>query len=158
MSEDDAAQGNDYTAQVEKMAKEQGAETVVICASIESEIAQLESDEEKEEFLSSMDLSEPGLNRIIRAGNKLLNLQTYFTAGPKETRAWTIPIGAKAPQAAGVIHTDFEKGFIKAETIAYEDYISCNGEVGAKDSGKMRQEGKEYVVQDGDVILFRFNV
>lgn len=158
VSEDDAAQGNDYTAQVEKMAKEQGAEMVIICASIESEIAQLESDEEKEEFLSSMDLSEPGLNRIIRSGNKLLKLQTYFTAGPKETRAWTIPIDAKAPQAAGVIHTDFEKGFIRAETIAYEDYIACNGEIGAKDAGKMRQEGKEYVVQDGDVILFRFNV
>ncbi|PCJ02852.1 MAG: redox-regulated ATPase YchF [Alphaproteobacteria bacterium] len=158
VSEDDAAQGNDYTAQVAEMAKEQGAEVVIICASIESEIAQLDSDEEKEEFLSSMDLTEPGLNRIIRAGNKLLKLQTYFTAGPKETRAWTIPIGAKAPQAAGVIHTDFEKGFIKAETIAYEDYIACNGDIGAKDAGKMRQEGKEYVVQDGDVILFRFNV
>lgn len=158
VSEDDAAQGNEYTAQVQKMAEEQGAEVVVICASIESEIAQLESDEEKEEFLASMDLTEPGLNRIIRAGNKLLKLQTYFTAGPKETRAWTIPIGAKAPQAAGVIHTDFEKGFIKAETIAYEDYIACNGDIGAKDAGKMRQEGKEYVVQDGDVILFRFNV
>ncbi len=158
VSEDDAAQGNDYTAQVAKMAKEQGAEVVIICASIESEIAQLDSDEEKEEFLASMDLTEPGLNRIIRAGNKLLKLQTYFTAGPKETRAWTIPIGVKAPQAAGVIHTDFEKGFIKAETIAYEDYIACNGDIGAKDAGKMRQEGKEYVVQDGDVILFRFNV
>ncbi|PCI56171.1 MAG: redox-regulated ATPase YchF [Alphaproteobacteria bacterium] len=158
VSEDDAAQGNDYTAQVEKMAKEQGAEAVIICASIESEIAQLDSDEEREEFLASMDLTEPGLNRIIRAGNKLLKLQTYFTAGPKETRAWTIPIGAKAPQAAGVIHTDFEKGFIKAETIAYEDYIACKGDIGAKDAGKMRQEGKEYVVQDGDVILFRFNV
>lgn len=158
VSEDDAAQGNDYTAQVEEMAKEQGAEMVIICASIESEIAQLDSDEEREEFLTSMNLTEPGLNRIIRAGNKLLKLQTYFTAGPKETRAWTIPIGVKAPQAAGVIHTDFEKGFIRAETIAYEDYIACNGEVGAKDAGKMRQEGKEYVVQDGDIILFRFNV
>ena len=131
---------------------------VVICASIEEEIAQLESEEEKHEFLESMGLSQSGLDSIIFAGNKLLNLQTYFTAGPKETRAWTIPVGAKAPEAAGVIHSDFEKGFIKAETISYDDYIACEGEVGAKDQGKMRQEGKEYIVQDGDVILFRFNV
>ena len=158
VSEDDAADGNDFTAQVKKMADAQGAEMVIICAAIESEIAQLDSDEEKTEFLETMGLAEPGLNRIIRAGNKLLKLQTYFTAGPKETRAWTIPIGAKAPQAAGVIHTDFEKGFIKAETIAFDDYIACNGEQGAKDTGKMRQEGKDYIVRDGDVILFRFNV
>ncbi len=158
VSEDDAATGNKYTAQIADMIKDQDAQMVIICAAIESEIAQLESDEEKSEFLESIGLSEPGLNRIIDAGNKLLNLQTYFTAGPKETRAWTIPVGAKAPQAAGVIHTDFEKGFIKAETIAYEDFIACNGEQGAKDKGKMRQEGKEYVVQDGDIILFRFNV
>ena len=158
VSEEDAADGNEFTAKVEQLAKAQGAEAVTICASIESEIAQLESEEEKGEFLETMGLTEPGLNRIIRAGNKLLNLQTYFTAGPKETRAWTIQIGTKAPQAAGVIHTDFEKGFIKAETIAYDDYIACNGEVGAKDAGKMRQEGKDYVVQDGDIILFRFNV
>ncbi len=158
VSEDDAANGNEFSAKISEMIKDQDAEMVVICANIEEEIAQLESDEEKSEFLESMDLEEAGLNRIIRAGNKLLNLQTYFTAGPKETRAWTIPIGAKAPEAAGVIHSDFEKGFIKAETIAFDDYISCNGEVGAKDQGKMRQEGKEYIVQDGDVILFRFNV
>ncbi len=158
VSEDDVVDGNEFTAKIKGMIKGQGAEMVVICASIEEEIAQLESDEEQEEFLESMGLKEAGLNQIIRAGNKLLKLQTYFTAGPKETRAWTIPVGAKAPQAAGVIHTDFEKGFIKAETIAFDDYISCNGEVGAKDQGKMRQEGKEYVVQDGDVILFRFNV
>ncbi len=158
VSEDDVASGNEFTKKIEDMIKGQGAQIVVICASIEEEIAQLESDEEKQEFLESMGLEEAGLNQIIRAGNKLLNLQTYFTAGPKETRAWTIPVGAKASKAAGVIHSDFEKGFIKAETISYEDYIACNGEQGAKDQGKMRQEGKEYVVQDGDIILFRFNV
>ncbi len=158
VSEEDAAQGNEFSKQVQRLASEQGAQSVIICASIESEIAQLDSKEEKEEFLESMGLEEPGLNRIIRAGYVLLNLQTYFTAGPKETRAWTIPVGAKAPQAAGVIHTDFEKGFIKAETIAYDDFIACDGEQGAKDKGKMRQEGKEYVVKNGDIILFRFNV
>jgi len=158
VNEDDASSGNEFSAQVAKMAQDQGAQTVIICASIESEIAQLDTAEEKAEFLETMGLEEAGLNRIIRAGYKLLNLQNYFTAGPKETRAWTIPVGAKAPQAAGVIHTDFEKGFIKAETIAYDDFIACNGEQRAKDTGKMRQEGKEYVVKDGDVILFRFNV
>lgn len=158
VSEDDAAEGNELTAKVHDLAAEQSAQAVVICASIESEIAQLDTHEEKLEFLETMGLEEPGLNRIIRAGYKLLKLQTYFTAGPKETRAWTTSVGIKAPQAAGVIHTDFEKGFIKAETIAYSDFVECNGEVGAKDKGKMRQEGKEYVVQDGDVILFRFNV
>ncbi len=158
VSEEDAACGNDLTKQVQELANSQGAQSVIICASIEAEIAQLDNKEEKEEFLEAMGLSEPGLNRIIRAGYVLLDLQTYFTAGPKETRAWTIPVGAKAPQAAGVIHTDFEKGFIKAETIAYDDFIACGGEQGAKDKGKMRQEGKEYIVQDGDIILFRFNV
>lgn len=158
VSESDAANGNDLTAKVKEMVDAQGASMVIICAAIEAEIAQLYSTEEKEEFLSEMGLSEPGLNRIIKAGYKLLNLQTYFTAGPKETRAWTIPVGAKAPQAAGCIHSDFEKGFIRAETIAFNDYIACGGEVGAKEKGKMRQEGKEYVVQDGDIILFRFNV
>ncbi len=158
VSEDDAANGNEFTAKIADMIKDQDAQMVIICANIESEISQLDTQEEKVEFLESMGLKEPGLNLIIRAGNKLLKLQTYFTAGPKETRAWTIPIGAKAPEAAGVIHSDFEKGFIKAETISYDDYIACKGEVGAKDQGKMRQEGKEYVVQDGDVILFRFNV
>lgn len=158
VSEDDAADGNDFTKKVEAMASEQGAEAVVICASIESEIAQLDSDEEKTEFLETMGLSEPGLNKIIRAGFKLLGLQTYFTAGPKEARAWTVKVGAKAPEAAGVIHTDFQKGFIKAEVIAFDDYIASQGEQGAKDTGTMRQEGKDYTVLDGDVILFKFNV
>jgi ribosome-binding ATPase YchF (GTP1/OBG family) len=130
----------------------------VICAAIESEIAQLESEAERAEFLEGIGLNEPGLNKIIRAGYQILGLQTYFTAGPKETRAWTVRVGAKAPEAAGCIHTDFEKGFIRAETIAYDDYVSLKGEQGAKDAGKMRQEGKDYVVKDGDVILFRFNV
>lgn len=158
VSEEEAAEGNELTKKVEAMAAEQGAQVVVICASIEAEIAQLDSAEEKQEFLETMGLEEPGLDRIIKAGFKLLGLQTYFTAGPKEARAWTVKIGAKAPEAAGVIHTDFEKGFIKAETIAYSDYVTLNGEQGAKDAGKMRQEGKDYVVDDGDVILFRFNV
>jgi len=158
VSEDDAATGNDLTAKVQTMATEQGAQAVVICAAIEAEIAQLDSKEERAEFLETMGLEEAGLNRIIRAGYDLLGLQTYFTCGPKETRAWTIRKGSKAPEAAGVIHSDFQKGFIRAEVIAYDDYIACNGEVGAKDTGKMRQEGKEYVVADGDVILFRFNV
>lgn len=158
VSEDDAAEGNEWSAKVAKMADEKDANSVVICASIEAEIAQLETDEEKEEFLSDMGLDEPGLNKIIRAGFDLLNLQTYFTAGPKEARAWTIHKGDSAPQAAGVIHTDFQRGFIKAEVIAFEDYIECKGEQGAKETGKMRQEGKDYIVQDGDVILFRFNV
>ena len=140
------------------MARAQGASSVVICAAIESEIAQLESAEEKKEFLEAIGLKEAGLDRIIRAGYKLLGLHTYFTVGPKEARAWTVRQGAKAPEAAGEIHTDFEKGFIKAEVIAFDDYVSNNGEQGAKDAGKMRQEGKEYVVHDGDIILFRFNV
>lgn len=158
VKEDDAAQGNEHSARVAAMAAEQGAESVIICASIESEIAQLDTPEEKAEFLETMDLDEAGLDKIIRAGYRLLGLHNYFTAGPKEARAWTIPQGAKAPQAAGVIHTDFEKGFIKAEVIAYDDYIAAKGEQTAKEQGKMRQEGKEYEVKDGDVILFRFNV
>ena len=158
VKEEDAADGNEHSRHVANMAAEQGAQAVVICAAIESEIAQLDSEEEKAEFLETMGLVEPGLNKIIRAGFKLLGLQTYFTAGPKEARAWTIPVTAKAPQAAGVIHTDFEKGFIKAEVIAFDDYIAAQGEQGAKEQGKMRQEGKDYDVQDGDVILFRFNV
>ena len=157
VSEDDAATGNDFSKAVEAMAKEQGAEYVVISAAIEAEIAQLDDEADKKELLESLGLEEPGLNKIIRAGYKLLNLHTYFTAGPKETRAWTVKIGSKAPQAAGVIHTDFEKGFIRAETIAYPDYIEFNGEVGAKEAGKMRSEGKEYIVKDGDILLFRFN-
>ena len=137
--------------------KKEGSAAVVISAKIESEVAVL-ADEEQKEFLESLGLDEPGLNRVIRAGYDLLGLMTYFTVGPKEARAWTIKRGTTAPQAAGVIHGDFEKGFIKAETIAYDDYVKYNGESGAKEAGKARQEGKEYVVQDGDVMHFRFNV
>ncbi len=158
VSEHDAATGNEWTRQVETMAEEQGAEVVMISAAIESEIARIEDQKDKEEFLRSLGLLESGLDKIIKASYKLLNLQTYFTAGPKEARAWTIKIGSTAPEAAGVIHTDFQKGFIRAETISNDDYISCKGEAGAKESGKMRSEGKDYIVQDGDVILFRFNV
>ena len=129
----------------------------MISAKIESEIALLDPDE-RAEFLETLGLAEPGLNRLIREAYALLGLQTYFTAGPKESRAWTVPVGATAPQAAGVIHTDFEKGFIRAETIAYDDYVRLNGEAGARDAGKLRAEGKEYVVKDGDVMHFRFNV
>ena len=156
VAEKDAATGNEHTRAVEKMAVAQGAGTVVISAAIEAEVAQLPDDEELE-FLASMGLEEPGLDKLIRAGYELLNLITYFTAGPKETRAWTIPRGTKAPQAAGVIHTDFERGFIRAQTIAYNDFITLGGEVAAKESGKARDEGKEYVVQDGDILLFKFN-
>ena len=158
VSEEEAAEGNDLTQKVEAMAAEQGAQSVIISAAIEAEIAQMDTAEDKKEFLETMGLSEPGLNRIIRAGYVLLGLQTYFTAGPKEVRAWTLRQGAKAPEAAGVIHTDFQKGFIKAEVIAFDDYVANRGEQGAKDAGKLRQEGKEYVVKDGDVILFKFNV
>lgn len=156
--EGDAATGNTMTEKVAAMAKSKNAEYVIICAEIESQIAQLGSEEEKKEFLESLGLEEPGLNKIIRAGYKLLGLQTYFTVGPKEARAWTIPKGAKGPQAAGVIHTDFERGYIRAEVVSFADYVACKGEQGAKDAGKYRSEGKEYVVADGDVILFRFNV
>jgi GTP-binding protein YchF len=158
VAEADAATGNDWTRAAQAMAAAQGAGSVIITASIESEIAQLSTEEEKKEFLETIGLEEPGLNKIIREGNKLLGLQTYFTVGPKEARAWTIRKGAKAPEAAGVIHTDFERGFIKAEVIAYKDFVELGGEAQAKEAGKMRQEGKEYVVQDGDIILFRFNV
>ncbi len=156
--ESDAEKGNAMTEKVASMAKEKKSEYVIICAEIESQIAQLGSEDEKKEFLESLGLEEPGLNKIIRAGYKLLGLETYFTVGPKEARAWTIPVGAKAPQAAGVIHTDFERGFIRAEVIAFADYVACGGEQGAKDHGKLRSEGKDYTVADGDVILFRFNV
>ncbi|MFC3076276.1 redox-regulated ATPase YchF [Shinella pollutisoli] len=156
VAEADAATGNAHTRAVEEMAKAQGAEAVVISAAIEAEVAQL-PEEEAAEFLSALGLSEAGLDRLIRAGYKLLHLITYFTVGPKETRAWTIERGTKAPQAAGVIHSDFERGFIRAHTIAYDDYVAYKGEVGAKEAGKARDEGKEYVVQDGDVIHFRFN-
>lgn len=158
VNEEDAAAGNEWTQKVQEMAKNQNAEVVVISAAIEAEIAQLEAQDEKKEFLESLDLEESGLDKIIKSSYKLLNLQTYFTAGPKEARAWTIRIGSSAPEAAGVIHTDFQKGFIRAETISNDDYISFNGESGAKEAGKMRSEGKDYIVQDGDVILFRFNV
>jgi GTP-binding protein YchF len=156
--EGDAKAGNKHTARVAEMAKAEGAEHVIICAAIESEIAQLGSDEEKKEFLASIGLEEPGLNRVIRAGYKLLDLITFFTVGPKEARAWTVKNGSKAPQAAGAIHSDFEKGFIRAETIDLKDFMTLGGEQAAKEAGKMRQEGKEYIVKDGDLMLFRFNV
>ena len=152
--EDSVNSGNRHTEAVKKKAEAEGAVVVHISASIEAELAQL-SDEEQADFLSDLGLSEPGLNRLIRAGYGLLELLTYFTVGPKEARAWTVRAGTKAPQAAGVIHSDFEKGFIRAETVAYDDYVSLNGENGAKDAGKMRLEGKEYVVSDGDVMHFR---
>src|SRR3984957_4975034 len=151
-----AATGNKYSKQVEEKAKREGAGCVVISARIEEEVAQLDA-AERAEFLKSLGLEEPGLNRLIREGYALLGLITFFTAGPKEARAWTITKGARAPQAAGVIHTDFEKGFIRAETIAYDDYVALNGEAGARDAGRMRLEGKEYAVADGDVMHFRFN-
>jgi len=157
VAEADAAAGNGHTKAVGGMAAGQGARAVTISAAIESEVAQL-PDEEQKEFLEAMGLEEPGLDRLIRAGYELLELITFFTAGPKEARAWTVHKGAKAPQAAGVIHTDFERGFIRAQTIAYQDYVSLGGEVAAKEAGKARDEGKEYVVQDGDVMLFKFNV
>ena len=138
------------------MASEQGAGCVVISAAIEAEVAQL-PDEDAKEFLADLGLTEPGLDKLIHEGYRLLGLITYFTVGPKEARAWTVDKGAKAPQAAGVIHTDFERGFIRAQTIAHEDFVSLGGEVPAKEAGKARDEGKEYVVQDGDVMLFKFN-
>ncbi|WP_029935759.1 redox-regulated ATPase YchF [Thiomicrospira pelophila] len=154
---EDGFENNPYLDAVRKIAEEQGAVVVPVCAAIESEIAELD-DEDKMDFLQGMGLDEPGLNRVIRAGYSLLGLQTYFTAGVKEVRAWTVKVGATAPQAAGVIHTDFEKGFIRAEVTAYEDFVKYNGEQGAKEAGKLRLEGKEYIVQDGDVMHFRFNV
>jgi GTP-binding protein YchF len=149
--------GNPLLARIEAHARGEGAPVVAICAALEAEIADM-SDEDKHVFLADMGLEEPGLNRVIRAGYTLLGLQTFFTAGPKEVRAWTVTGGATAPQAAGAIHTDFERGFIRAEVIGYDDYVACKGELGAKEAGKMRLEGKEYVVRDGDVIYFRFNV
>ncbi len=150
-------ENNPYLDQVNTVAAAENAVVVPICNKLESEIAEL-GDDEKLDFLQEMGMEEPGLNRVIRAGYSLLGLQTYFTAGVKEVRAWTIPVGATAPQAAGRIHTDFEKGFIRAEVIAYEDFVAGKGEQGAKDAGKWRLEGKEYVVHDGDVVHFRFNV
>jgi hypothetical protein len=154
---EDGFESNPRLDEVRAIAAAEGAEVVVICNKIEAEISELE-EAERSEFLQALGIEEPGLNRVIRAGFRLLGLQNYFTAGPKEARAWTIPLGARAPQAAGVIHTDFEKGFIRAEVIAYADYVACGGEQGAKDAGKWRLEGKEYEVHDGDVVLFRFNV
>jgi ribosome-binding ATPase YchF (GTP1/OBG family) len=150
-----AATGNDFSRRVEARAKAENAACVAIAAKIEAEIAALPV-EERAEYLAAVGLTEPGLNRLIRAGYELLDLITYFTAGPKEAAAWTVTRGTKAPQAAAVIHSDFERGFIRAETIAYDDYVACGGESGAKDAGKMRLEGKEYVVADGDVMHYRF--
>jgi GTP-binding protein YchF len=158
VDEGSAATGNVFSDKVAAKAKAEGAMSVVISAAIESEVAQLTDEAERQEFLETLGLEETGLTRVIRAGYELLHLITFFTVGPKEAHAWTLPKGLKAPQAAGVIHTDFERGFIRAETIGYADFIACNGESGAKEAGKMRLEGKEYLVNDGDVFHFLFNV
>ena len=155
--DEDGFDNNPYLDAVKEIAAQEGAIVVPICNKLEAEVSELE-DDEKMEFLEELGMEEPGLNRVIRAGYSLLGLQTYFTAGPKEVRAWTIPVGATAPNAAGKIHTDFEKGFIRAEVVAYDDFIAGNGEQGAKEAGKWRLEGKDYIVQDGDLIHFRFNV
>ncbi|HBT34849.1 MAG TPA: redox-regulated ATPase YchF [Hyphomonas sp.] len=157
VDEDSAATGNEYSSRVEARATEEGAACVVISAQIEAELALLD-EPDRSEYLETLGLEEPGLTRLIHTGYDLLDLQTYFTVGPKESRAWTIRKGWSAPKAAGVIHGDFEKGFIRAETVAYMDYVEHGGEAGAKEAGKMRSEGKDYIVQDGDVMLFRFNV
>ena len=154
---EDGFENNPHLDALQQMAQAEGAEAVPVCAAIEAEIVELD-EEDREAFLAEMGLEEPGLNRVVRAGYKLLGLETYFTAGEKEVRAWTIPQNATAPQAAGVIHTDFERGFIRAEVVAYDDFVACKGEQGAREAGKLRSEGKEYVVKDGDVIHFRFNV
>jgi ribosome-binding ATPase YchF (GTP1/OBG family) len=154
---EDGFENNPHLEKLKAYAGGLGMPVVAICASVESEIADM-PDEDKAVFLADMGMEEPGLNRLIRAAFGLLGLQTYFTAGPKEVRAWTVRIGATAPQAAGVIHTDFERGFIRAEVIGFQDYITHKGEHGAKEAGKMRLEGKEYIVKDGDVMHFRFNV
>jgi ribosome-binding ATPase len=155
VDETSGATGNVHSARVEALAKAEGAGCVIISAKIEAELAELPPDE-RQAYLADLGLQEPGLNRLINEGYRLLGLITYFTAGPKEARAWTVPEGTRAPQAAGVIHTDFEKGFIRAETIAYDDYVALSGEAGARDAGKLRLEGKDYVVKDGDVLHFRF--
>jgi GTP-binding protein YchF len=155
--DEDGFDNNPFLDAVRELAKTEGAEVVAICAKIEAEIAQLD-EADKVEFLSDLGLDEPGLNRVIRCGYRLLGLQTFFTAGPKEVRAWTTKVGATAPRAAAEIHTDFERGFIRAEVIAYQDYVDGNGEHGAKEAGRLRLEGKEYIVQEGDVMHFRFNV
>jgi GTP-binding protein YchF len=158
VAESEASTGNQYSKAVEERAKSLGIGSVIISSKIESEISLLDSEEEKAYFLESIGLEETGLSKIAKASYALLNMQSYFTIGPKEAHAWTFEIGTLAPGAAGIIHTDFEKGFIRAEVISYSDYIACQGEVKAKETGKMRVEGKEYVVQDGDVVHFRFNV
>lgn len=155
--QDDGFEDNPMLGKVKDFAAQEGANVVAVCAAIEAEIVQLEEDE-KQEFMDDLGLDEPGLNRVVRAAYTLLNLATYFTAGVQEVRAWTIPVNATAPQAAGVIHTDFEKGFIRAEVVSYQDFVENKGEQGAKDAGKWRLEGKDYNVQDGDVVHFRFNV
>ena len=158
VDEGSAATGNEFSAKVADFAKAQGAVSVVISAAIEAEVSQLSDEAEKTEFLETLGLEETGLARVIRAGYGLLGLLTFFTIGPKEARAWTVEKGSKAPQAAGAIHTDFEKGFIRAETIANDDFVACGGEAGAKEAGKMRLEGSDYLVKDGDIFHFRFNV
>ncbi|MDB1123234.1 redox-regulated ATPase YchF [Vibrio algarum] len=154
---EDGFENNPYLEQVRQYAENENNVVVAVCAAIESELSELD-DEDRAEFLEDMGIEEPGLNRVIRSGYDLLTLQTYFTAGVKEVRAWTIPVGATAPQSAGKIHTDFEKGFIRAEVVGYDDFIQFNGESGAKEAGKWRLEGKDYIVKDGDVVHFRFNV
>ena len=158
VEEDAAATGNGQSERVAAMAAEQGAGTVIISAKIEEEVAALDDEEDKSEFLGALGLEETGLARVIRAGYELLHLITFFTVGPKEARAWTVRDGAKAPEAAGAIHTDFERGFIRAETISYDDFVELGGEHAAKEAGKMRQEGRDYLTRDGDIMLFRFNV
>ena len=158
VGEEDAAEGNHHAAAVMELAEREGASAILISAAIEAEIAALPTEEDKRDFLETLGLEETGLARLIRRGYGLLDLLTFFTAGPKEARAWTVRTGATAPQAAGAIHTDFERGFIRAETIAYDDYVECGGEAGAKDAGKLRVEGKDYVTKDGDIFHFRFNV
>ncbi|MEQ8515663.1 MAG: redox-regulated ATPase YchF [Chromatocurvus sp.] len=155
--DEDGFDDNHHVDEVRRIAADENAEVVVVCNKLESEIVELE-DAERAEFLADLGMDEPGLDRVIRAGYRLLNLQTYFTAGEKEVRAWTVRVGATAPEAAGVIHTDFQKGFIRAEVVGYDDFVALNGEQGAKDAGRWRLEGKEYVVRDGDIIHFRFNV
>jgi GTP-binding protein YchF len=154
---EDGFEDNPYLDAVREFAAREGAETVAVCAAIEADIADLDATDAAE-FLAEMGLEEPGLNRVIHAGYRLLHLQTFFTAGPQEVRAWTVREGATAPRAAGRIHTDFEKGFIRAEVVAFDDFIACNGEQGARDAGKWRLEGKDYVMREGDVVHFRFNV
>lgn len=155
--DEDGFEDNPYLDKVREIAEQEGAVVVPVCNKLEAEISELE-DDERDEFLEDLGMEEPGLDRVIRAGYELLNLQTYFTAGVKEVRAWTVKVGATAPQAAGVIHTDFERGFIRAEVTSYDDFIELNGEQGAKEAGRLRLEGKEYIVKDGDVMHFRFNV